>query len=264
MNHTLLKIAATVLHLPLMMGVGQSHAQRGGAGGTGGGGGCTVPASFTSRWFVGQSGNTCGGGSACTDGAKLDTNIDSISANNAVQTTDADRPVFHTAQINGQPAATYSGAQWLQFTEFLGSTTPFTMYAVINPTASVGNNAFVGSWNNNANPEWRLNTDFGQELLSAQVDSIGSGATAITGWTGVVVMYTPDTGNWTFEICSGGTCSLDNNGTHSLTFGHGIDAIGTGSGLFDAFQGKIAEVGVRSGATDDTGIGSYLHCQFNL
>ena len=111
---------------------------------------CAAPA-MTHRWMVSANTNTCSGGSACTNGAGIDTVTDlgSAPASAAEQPTSANRPVFAAALLNGKAVATFSGASQNFILHNNISDGLMTVYAILRPTSGTffggGNTGTIGS-----------------------------------------------------------------------------------------------------------------------
>jgi hypothetical protein len=238
------------------------------ASGSGGGPtppGCTAP-SYTYRWPL--SGTvTCGGGAACSNGGAIDSVLDPIAGNNATQGAPGDRPTYNTAQINGLPAATFTGGtqSLVLTTPIPAATTSMSYYAVINPTVG-GNIGFVGNSIAIGGVEWRINGGGHQELLAANVASIAIGSATFSSgkWITIAFTYNTSTGAWTFFNCSGGTCVSDGSGTTAQTFSATVLTLGNANVNFDPYIGKIAEIGALVGSQSVVGLGAYSKCQFNI
>lgn len=229
----------------------------------GGGSVCTSPPTSFYHWPTYGSTNTCAGGSACTNGAGMDKLVDVVAANNAVQSTSGNRPIYTTGQVNGLPANVYTagGTQTLTFpTRLPDSGNLLTLYAVVKPNSGSGPFPLMGP--SVGGLEWRINSGH-QELLLANISGIGVGTATISSsvYSMLVAQYNETTGAYAFYECSGGTCTLDASGT-TLVSVTGPDSIGfsTGDG---SFGGGIADEGFIN-ATTTTGIGAYALACFAI
>lgn len=245
-----------ILQQGMMPGPGTPHT-------TGGGSVCTSPPTSTYHWTIYGTGNTCAGGSACTNGAGMDTLVDIVAANNAVQATGGNRPIYTTAQVNGLPSIVYTagGSQSLKFptgTPSVGS--QLTYYAVVKPNSGAGPFPIFGP--SIGGIEWRISGGH-QELLSANVASIGTGTATIStsNYSMLVAQYDETNGNWAFQICSGGSCVSDGSGTNLIGL-QSSDSIGfsTGDG---SFGGGIADFGFIN-STTTTGIAAWSQACFGI
>lgn len=221
---------------------------------------CTPP-SMTYRWVVDNASNTCNGGSACTNGAGIDTLVSTATANNATQGTAGNRPLFSTATtLNGHATAqfTASSSQTLGLASGIG-VTAYTIYAVIEPTGT-GNRAFVGGATGEL--EYRINSSNHQELLYAFHASIGTGTATFSGSSFVAIAETYDStsGAYALYTCAGGTCTSDGTGTSAQP----ISPATSLGGNTDFFNGYIAEIGAANSILSVASIGTYVNCEYGL
>ncbi len=86
--------------------------------------GCTTP-SFVDDWPMWGASNTCSGGSACTNGAGIDTVVDTgTGANNGTQATSGSRPIYATGAINGLAGGTFTSSKSLIVSSLCNACSP--------------------------------------------------------------------------------------------------------------------------------------------
>ncbi len=228
---------------------------------------CVAP-TMTYRWAAYNPSNLCTGSVACTDGAKIITLADFVSTNNGTQATDG--PIYHTNQINGQPALTFlgiAGTTYVQLATSLAVTGSATFYAVLRVNSGAANSPVIGvnanggiEWDNNGTPNYKM------IMQSSGVAFIGTETTArsLTNFTTVALTYNFSTGAYVFYDCSGGTCTADGSGTTTASWTGGrVYYIGLVNSFGTKFDGQIAEVGYLS-SSSTTGIGAYSQCKYGI
>ncbi len=217
-------------------------------------------------WPVWGSGNTCAGGSACTNGAGIDTVVDvGSSPLNATQSTSGNRPQYVTSSINGLAAADYSVASTTDLTITTGvDPAPVsTWMAVIKPGSAGTIYPIVAG--GGASLEWRITSGGKQQLLYESIRQIGVGTATLTpgSWTTLVAQFNTTNGVWALFICSGGTCSSDGSGTDSSASMGFVTEIGHANNGDGSFKTSIAEV-AHWNTTTTSGIGAYSSCKYGL
>ena len=226
---------------------------------------CTAP-TLANQWEMWNASNTCNGGSACTNGAGLDTVVDSAGSITLTQTTSADRPIYTTSAVNGLASGTWNTANMqLAFSSLLPQNTTDTWFAVVNQSSLVTANVILGNDAGGTGVfEWRFDSSGHQQLLKGRVAVIGTSTStySINHWYAIMVTYNQPTGDWVFYNCSAGSCVADGSGTNAQTFSNGLDRIGF-YGSDGVFVGQIAEVNYAIAITT-TGYGAYAQCKYGI
>ena len=227
--------------------------------------GCSVPA-FTYQWAVsndtGQ--NKCGaaGTTLCANGLSVYTLVDSVAGNSAIQTTSANQPTFTTGAINGLPALTQTGSQYLiTNTVVPGSTTQWTVFVVYKPASVSGGGSFFGGTGGNVTV-WQNNTTVALGVVGTN-NGYSNSFLSVGAWSAFEVTYNTSTGAGAFYSIAGGTAT--SQGTFAFTSTPGgstqflnYDYINGGN------SGMIAEVSVAVGSTSVSGIPAYVACKYGL
>jgi len=224
---------------------------------------CGSPPTVDVRLRVWAASSTCGGGSACTNGAGLDTIVDTgaWASRNATQTNAPDRPIYTTSAINTLAAANWNGSSTQMGYGAIGPNGTMTWFAVFKTTAG---GAFTGN-GASGTFEWRIATNGKQEILKARISSIASSTSTIYmdgNWHAALVTYNQPTGAYAFYNCTSGTCNLDGSGTSGIAFSSNLDTLGYQNGD-GPFSGFIAEVNY-TGAISTTGYGTYAQACYGL
>ena len=224
---------------------GQNHSN---------GSNCSTPPTMTADWETFAAGTT-----VAVNGSGVNNLTDVVAANNAVQPTGGLQPIYHTAQVNGLPATTFTAAnfQVLDITTPIASTvTTYTFFAVVKPTAGGGNYSILGG--NAGGMEWRINSSLHQELLVAGSVSLGAGTATLstTNYTAIAAQFNVTSGAWALYTVSGGSVHSDGSGTTIGVPSQPFMSIGEGDSS-DFFDGSIVQVGYLNGIST-TGIGAYI------
>ncbi len=224
---------------------------------------CTAPV-MTHRWAVSNDTNTCSGGSACTNGAGIDTVIDlgSASPSLAEQGSALNRPIFTAAVLNGNAVATFTPASSQNFILHNAiSDELMTVYVILKPTTGTffggGNTGTAGSvqyFFNGTNQ--RFNN------LNKAIIATGTSALSTTSFQTIALTYNFSTGAAQLFKCAAGTCASDGTGTVTGGFGFPITRIG-GESVPGFFGGQIAEVGYTN-VISTAGIAAYSQCQYGI
>lgn len=225
---------------------------------------CNAP-TLTYQWEMWNAANTCNGGSACTNGAGLDTVNDSAGADTLTQGTSGNRPIYTTASISGLAAANWNTSNMqLNRSVAPSNNTTMTWFVVFNSSAIGTSQPITGNSSGTGAFELRVNATGNIEMLKGRVTSIGTstGTYSASTWYAVLATYDQGTGAWAIYKCSGGTCAADGSGTNAVSFSVGADRIGFYSGD-GVFSGLIAEVNYRQAITT-TGYGAYALCKYGL
>lgn len=227
---------------------------------------CTLLSGSTSNWQAWAATSTCAGGSACTNGAGVDTVVDRGSAaNNLTQTTSGQRPIYTTGEVNG-----LATAKWTSTSMRLNATanvtqanTTTTWFAVVRPSSTGA--VIIGQGGTTGNLEWRINSSGHQEILKSGVSSIGTGTATFTSgnYYALLATYNQPTGAWAFYVCSSGTCAADGSGTNAVTFTAQVATIGFTSADQANTNQYIAEEAVYLSITT-SGFGTYAQCKYGL
>jgi hypothetical protein len=213
------------------------------------------------------------------NGAGMDTLVDTVVGNNAIQTSSSNRPIYTTSAINGLAALAFDGTTSEKQMAMLGTPTfappeaytgSLTYYAVVEPGAISGVYGYTIF-----GPSTQINTLHGiswaifngkQFLYSSNITSIGIGTVTLSTSTFsvIAVTYNMVSGAWTMYECSGGTCTVDNSGT-TTTPSTTTQTDDLGSSPSDGFyyNGLVAEYGYLDSASI-AGIATYVQCQYNI
>jgi hypothetical protein len=223
---------------------------------------CAAPA-MTHRWMVSANTNTCSGGTACTNGAGIDTVTDlgSAPSSAAEQPTSANRPVFAAALLNGKAVATFTGASQNFILHNNISDGLMTVYAVLRPTSGTffggGNTGTIGSvqyFFNGTNEQFN---NMNKAVIVTGTSTLSTGS-----FQTIALTYDFTSGAAQLFRCSGGTCTNDGTGSYTGGFGNPITRIG-GESVPGYFTGQLAEVGYTN-VISTAGIAAYSQCQYGI
>jgi hypothetical protein len=215
---------------------------------------CVEPAGFTYIWTP---------TSGCSTSTPCATDI--VAGNNATQTVSGDLPTYGaTCGPNSTPCLTFNGT-----TDFLNITTPvpsgvtaFTLYAVINLSASQVNVIFGGA---GSGITYRINNTTNQpDLEESGVQGInGTQTLSLSTWYTEIVTYDNGTTTTSFFDASGG--ALNSHGVSAspaFTFSGTMPKLASDN-FSELFNGKIAEWGYLN-SVNTAGIANWSSCHYGV
>lgn len=256
----------TILFLQLGSGVAVHTGAPAGSGAP------CVPPITTYRYVASNVLNTCNGGLACSNGLGVDKLTEyNSTGNDATQLSGGARPVYTTGAVNGLPAITFSGAQFLTFASgWPAGSGSITIYAVLEPgTGGSLDYNIVGSGSGGAGRgslEWNVQQTSYEQYVNASTEThIGGGSTALSTshFSTIVFVYNFSSGAYTFYVCSGGTCNVDSSGTTTASSWLQASAIGLNGNDSTVFYGQIAELGYLNSA-NISGIDAWTQCEYGI
>lgn len=221
----------------------------------------TPPASGMLIWYAADSGANCGG--ACTDGATQTSWADkSVNANNANNGT-CGTSVYHTNQINGLPAVTFSSSCF-RLGSSIATTSSVSVFAVVKLSSTAAKTNIISSGSSSAGlAYWMASSGKLQGADKSCIALLGNGTTAQnTSWNQINLTY--DLMNIVFRLnraADGSVASTTATTANESMIGQ--SACGTPEFL----SGQLAEILVYSrvlSGGEITTVESYLNSRYGL